>query len=57
VTIQRADRDVFATDWERGDPSRFPVRIRAAAAALRNCHCTGRFAVCHADGDLTIRAV
>lgn len=57
VTIRPTDRDVFATDWDRGDPTRFPARIKAAAAALFNCHCQGRFEVSHADGSLTIRAL
>jgi hypothetical protein len=57
VSIHAADRAVFGTDWERVDPTRFPARIRAAAAALRNRHCEGRFEVSHSDGLLTIRAI
>ena len=56
VTIHVADRSVFGTDWTGADPTWFPARIRAAAAALLNCHCEGRFEVSHSDGFLTIRA-
>ena len=41
VPIHVADRSVFGTDWTGADPTRFPTRIRAAAAALLNCHCEG----------------
>lgn len=57
VTIHTADRAVFGADWEHTDPTRFPARIRAAAAALLHCHCAGRFEISHSDGSLTIRAV
>jgi hypothetical protein len=57
VTIRATDRMAFGTDWERTDPTRFPARINAAATALRNCDCEGRFEVSHSDGSLTIRAV
>jgi len=56
VTIHATDRTIFGTDWERADPTRFPARIRAAAAALLSCGCEGRFEVSHSDGSLTIRA-
>ena len=56
VTIHPADRSVFGTDWAGADATRFPARIRAAAAALLNCQCEGRFEVSHSDGLLTIRA-
>jgi len=57
VTISPANRQDFGTDWEGLDSTRFPARIRAAAAALRNCHFEGRFEVAHSGGSLTIRAV
>lgn len=57
VTIDPADRAVFGTEWESADPTRFPARIKAAAAALLNCRCEGRYEVSHSDGSLTIRAV
>src|SRR4030095_16199858 len=52
VTINPADRAVFRADWERADPTRFPARIKAAAAALLNCRCEGRYEVSHSDGSL-----
>ena len=57
VTIDPANRSGFGTDWEGIDATRFPTRIRAAVAALRNCHFEGRFEVSHSGGSLTIRAV
>jgi hypothetical protein len=56
VTIHPADRRVFATDWDRADPTRFPARIRAAATALLNCGCEGRFELSHRNSSLTIQA-
>ena len=50
------DATTFASDWENPDPSRFPARIRAAATALFNCGCRGRFVIEHRDGLLTVRA-
>jgi hypothetical protein len=35
----------FWTDWDSEDPSRFPARIRAAATALRDAGCFGRFLI------------
>ncbi len=57
VTIRLNDRASFGTDWVNSDPTRFPVRIKAAATALLNCGCEGVFEVSHADGSLAIRAV
>ena len=57
VTIDPDERTGFGTDWEGVDPTRFPARIRAAAAALRNCRIRGQFEVSHLDGSMTIRAV
>lgn len=57
VIIRSSDRAAFGTDWESTDPIRFPMRIKAAATALLNCGCEGRFEVSHSDGSLTIRAV
>ena len=57
VTIRLNDRTWFGTDWTSADPTRFPVRIKAAATALLNCGCEGAFEVSHADGLLTIRSV
>lgn len=44
----------FGSDWEGTDPTRFPVRIRAAATALRDEHCVGDFEITHLDGVLTV---
>jgi hypothetical protein len=57
VTIRHNDRMAFGTDWSSSDPSRFPVRIKAAATALMHCGCEGMFEVSHDDGSLCIRAV
>jgi hypothetical protein len=57
AAIDPTDRSVFGTDWEGTDPTRFPARIKAAAAALLNCGCDGRFEISHSSGTLTIRAV
>jgi len=57
ATIDPSDRSVFGTDWEGTDPTRFPARIKAAAAALLNCGCEGRFEISHLGGTLAIRAV
>jgi hypothetical protein len=57
VTIRQNDRASFETDWTSSDPTRFPVRIKAAATALLNCGCEGTFEVSHEGGSLAIRAV
>jgi hypothetical protein len=57
VTIHPNDRASFGTDWESTDPTRFPARIKAAATALLNCGCEGRFEISHSDGSLAIRSV
>lgn len=57
VTIRPNDRASFETDWTSSDPTRFPVRIKAAATALLNCGYVGAFEVSHADGSLAIRSV
>jgi hypothetical protein len=55
VTIRADDTAAFGTDWENSDVSRFPARIRAAATALRDEGCFGRYVIEHRDGALTIR--
>lgn len=47
--------DEFLSDWEGKDPTRFPMRIRAAATALRDLGCYGRFRISHTAGHLEIR--
>lgn len=54
VTIWRERVDEFASDWEGADRTRFPVRIRAAATALRDQRCYGPFVITHREGLLTI---
>jgi hypothetical protein len=54
VTIPAGNPTSFGTDWEGNDETRFPARIKAAATALRDCGCIGRFLVVHADGSLEI---
>jgi hypothetical protein len=57
VTIRHGDRTSFGADWESTDPTRFPVRIKAAATALLNCGCMGRFEISHSAGLLEIRSI
>lgn len=54
VEIRLDDGSTFGSDWNGSDVTRFPARIRAAATALLNCGCGGRYLVTHADGSLTI---
>jgi hypothetical protein len=39
------------------DPTRFPARIKAAATALHNCACFGRYEISHKNGVLVIRQI
>jgi hypothetical protein len=55
VTIPDGDSGSFGTDWKASDPTRFPARIKAAATALFNCGCRGRYEVIHKNGTLEIR--
>ena len=55
ITILPTNSIEFETDWVTTDSTRFPVRIKAAATALRDCDNTGRFAISHADGVLSIK--
>jgi len=57
VTIDPDERTAFQADWNAADPTRFPARIRAAAAALRDSRLGGRFEVSHSGGSLTIRRI
>jgi hypothetical protein len=54
VTIERNNSKEFNTNWENNDPTRFPARIKAAATALFNCHCFGRYKIKHENGVLII---
>jgi hypothetical protein len=55
VTVRAGDSTHFGALWEGSDPTRFPARIRAAATALLNCGCHGRYEIDHRDGALAIR--
>ncbi len=57
VNIDAVNHNEFGTDWEEEDPTRFPARIKAAATALYNCSCFGRYEIAHKDGVLTIRQI
>ena len=54
VTVHASSSTEFETDWSAGDPTRFPVRIKAAATALRNSGNFGRFEISHSNGLLSI---
>jgi DNA-(apurinic or apyrimidinic site) lyase len=55
VTIERTNPFSFQTDWTNLDPSRFPVRIKAAAYALFTKGCYGIFSISHFSGIITIQ--
>ncbi|MFH1984986.1 MAG: hypothetical protein ABIL58_24350 [Pseudomonadota bacterium] len=55
VTIGPATEKNFEAEVSLNDWTRFPARIRAAATALRDAGCQGRFRIAHSDGVLTIR--
>ena len=57
VEIRDGDTVTFGTDWQGSDVTRFPARIKAAATALRDCECFGKYVIDHRDGVLTIRLV
>jgi len=54
VVIDRSDLREFEADWLGDDPTRFSVRARAAATALREDGSFGRFRIKHQNGVLTI---
>ena len=54
VSIRAEDPKYFASDWQGTDETRFPARIKAAATALYNCGCFGRYGITHKDGSLEI---
>jgi len=55
ITIEKTDHVSFQTDWVSSDPSRFPVRIKAAAYALFRKGCFGDYLIYHYSGTITIR--
>jgi len=57
VNIIENEPDSFDTDWQGSDPTRFPVRKKAAATALYGLNHFGKFWIKHFDGQLTIRRI
>ncbi len=57
VRIDRDSSQVFTCESFRGDPSRFPARIKAAARALHDLGGSGEFIVTHEDGLMSVQAV
>ena len=57
VMIKPQVRNEFGTNFNASDPTRFPVRIRAAATALRDLGIEGRFRISHRDGALRISRI
>jgi hypothetical protein len=57
ISIDKHTSNQFQTDLELNDSTRFPARIKAAATALRDCECYGRFEIAHKNGVLSIRQV
>ena len=55
ITLHPADEFNIEDEWASSDPTRFPVRVRAAATALKNCGNVGCFSISHADGTLSIQ--
>ena len=55
VTVKDNGSSHVETDWTGKDATRFPVRIRAAATALKTCRQFGRFEIEHKDQELVIR--
>ncbi|MGC9394150.1 MAG: hypothetical protein ACP5J4_04790, partial [Anaerolineae bacterium] len=57
VLIEKEFSSNFWADWEYPDPTRFPVRIRAAALALFQQGCFGEYIISHETGTLTIQRI
>ena len=55
IRVSKSDDSGFETEWESNHPTRFGVRLRAAAAQLHATGNFGRFTVSHHDGSLTIQ--
>ncbi len=54
VNIEKTENESFNAYWKSTQPSRFPVRIKAAAHALFRQECFGKFVIFHKAGNLTI---
>jgi hypothetical protein len=57
VDLDPDDLRTFSSNWKGVDVTRFPVRIRAAATALRDRHVFGKFVIVHSDGELRIMSL
>ncbi len=57
ISIDSKNKLTFESDLDLRDPTRFPARIKAAATALRNQECDGKFRVSHKEGFVRIRRV
>lgn len=57
VNIEKTNSTSFWTNWEGTNPTRFPVRIKAAAYALFKMGIYGDFIITHETGILTIRHI
>ena len=55
VRIEKTNPTTFWADWESSDPTRFPVRIKAATYALFRMGVYGEFIISHETGILMIR--
>jgi len=55
VEIREGDENSFGTNWNKSDPTRFPRRVVAAAAALHKSQCYGQYLVMHQNGHLEIQ--
>ena len=56
VNIIENNSKTFDTNWYSNDPTRFPVRIKAAAFALYRQGFYGNFTISHNTGTLTIHS-
>lgn len=54
IQIRESDQHSFSAEWESRHPTRFSVRLRAAAAILYRLGFRGRFWVEHKRGMLTL---
>ncbi|MCX5636068.1 MAG: hypothetical protein NTX52_00040, partial [Planctomycetota bacterium] len=57
VTIGEPNEKEFEANVELSDRTRFPARIRAAATALHDQGCKGRFQIQHNDGKVQITEI
>jgi len=57
VKIEKTNQASFLANWDGNDPTRFPVRIKAAAYALFQMGIYGDFIITHKTGSLTIKNI